>query len=116
MQPRNIKTLGFNFFGGNAEGCLFVEHPEDLKATFNAIEAAKAFMKESESQWVEMTMYGKDGKKELVNMYSEQFSHERTVKIMAAKPLELATAVAKPVVVPKPTALDLDPYNWSYHN
>jgi hypothetical protein len=36
--------------------------------------------------------------------------------MMAAKPLDTSSAVAKPIVVPMPTALDYDPYNWSYHN
>lgn len=103
MQPRNIAILGFKFFGGDAEGCLFIEHPKNLGDTFKMIEAAKAFMKDSGSHWAEMTMQGKDGRQELINLYSEQVAMYRSISDST-------------VTIPVPSKLELDPYAWAHYD
>lgn len=100
MQPNSIKTLGFKFFGGNIDDCMFMEHPKTIKETLTAIKTAREMLKDSGSKWFELTMIAKEGHKELVKMYAEQST---TPVAAPMKPSDIYTA-----------SIDDDPYQWSY--
>jgi len=81
MLPREIMTLGFNFFGGDIEGCLFLEHPTSLEETARIIKEARELLHSSNSEYADMIMRNKEGKQELVKLYSDQ-------KKRVTKPIE----------------------------
>ena len=101
MRPLDIAVLGFKFFGGEADGCLFIEHPATVRDTINAIDQARAYMKDSGAHWIDLTMRANDGSQELAKLYAKQYCDVK------------ASAVTKREA-PVPTALELDPYSWAY--
>ena len=103
MRPLDIAVLGFKFYGGEADGCMFIEHPSTVRDTINAIDQARAFIKDSGAQWVDLTMRSNDGKQELVKLYASKYCNVK------------ASAVTKQEA-PVPTALELDPYSWANGN
>lgn len=102
MQPNQIKILGFKFIGGNLDGCMFLEHPTNIKDTLVAIKTAKAMIKDSGSTWVELTMIAKAGQKELVKLYAEQETKVEPPKVKTPTEANIYKV-----------SLDDDPYQWS---
>lgn len=100
MRPLDITVLGFKFFGGEANDCLFIEHPKDVRETILAIDQARKFLKDTGAHWVDLTMRSKDGKQELIKLYAKDYCPLNASKVLN-------------VNAPIPTALELDPYSWA---
>lgn len=110
MKPSKISVLGFQFHGGDQDGCLFALYPKNVKDTLVMIEDAKAFFRESGSKWADMTMISLDGQKEIVSLYLDQDKSVQSVLSKASTPNFADTTIMH--VVKNNIDITEDTYVW----
>jgi hypothetical protein len=118
MKPSKISVLGFQFYGGSEDGCIFALYPECLKDMVVMINDAKDFLRNSGSKWAEMTMLSRDGQKEVVNLYLEQDKMESAQKadFQDTNFLGVMNSVMTNVMTNVMPSVEDDPYQWSFGN
>lgn len=113
MKPSRISVLGFQFYGGKEDGCIFALYPECLKDMVVMINDAKEFLRDSGSKWAEMTMLSRDGQKEVVNLYVEQDKVESEFKSAKQADFQDTNFMGVMPVMPN---MNNDPYQWTFGN
>ena len=93
MKPSNIKALWFKLVGGSSDGSLISHTPKNLSEIAQMIREAKEHLVDSDTRLIEMVFVGKDGLKELVNLYKDEAVSAKEEYLNA----------------------DVDPYKWAYY-
>ena len=81
MRPHDIGIISFEFVGGEAEGCLYIEDTPEVQDTIALLNKAKCMITEFGAYYATTVLYSKHGGKEVLKLYSYQELNKNSVPV-----------------------------------